>query len=88
MADFSLTVGDLFKAKAITDDQVNAAVEAYLADPGVAERWLAGRYLVDVTGAIVAHPFARAALSGAKPSPYRIRSAVRSAILLAWVTKA
>lgn len=31
---------------------------------------------------------ARAALSGAKPSPYRIRSAVRSAILLAWVTKA
>lgn len=88
MPDPSPTVSELLKAKVVTDEQVNAAVEAYLADPGVAERWLAGRYLVDITEAIVAHPFARAALSGAAPSHYRIRSAARSAILKARAQKA
>lgn len=33
MPDLDLTVGELFKAKAITDEQVKASVDAYLAKP-------------------------------------------------------
>jgi hypothetical protein len=32
MADANPTVGELFKAKAVTDEQVNEAVDAYLVD--------------------------------------------------------
>lgn len=50
MADSSLTVGELFKAKAVTDEQVNAAVNANLAKSKVDAHPMAGRYSLDQDG--------------------------------------
>ncbi|GEL44627.1 hypothetical protein MEX01_52180 [Methylorubrum extorquens] len=88
MADPNPTVGELFKAKAVTDDQVNAAVEAYLADPATGLVRLANGCRIDVAEAVEAHPFARATLSGENPTPSRKRKAIRAAILLARAQKA
>lgn len=81
------TVGELFKAKAVTDDEVNAAVEAYLAEPETAAHQIADGYLLDLAAAVQAHPFARATLSGERPTSARKRKAVRTAILLARAQK-
>ncbi|MEN3212211.1 hypothetical protein PUR23_19565 [Methylorubrum populi] len=83
MADPNPTVGELFKAKAVTDEQVNAAVEAYLAEPASGMLPIANGYQINVAEAVEAHPFARATLSGESPTPSRKRKAVRAAILLA-----
>ena len=88
MADCSPTVDELFKAKAVTDEQVNAAVEAYLADPTVGVIRIADGCGVDIAKAVEAHPFTRATLAGAKPGPSRKRKAIRAAILLARAQKA
>lgn len=41
MTDAAPTVGELFKAKSATDEQVCAAIEAYLKDPGTYEHLIA-----------------------------------------------
>jgi hypothetical protein len=48
MADSSPTVGELFKAKAVTDEQVNAAVDAYQADPLANALPIADGYSLDL----------------------------------------
>ncbi|HEV2545057.1 MAG TPA: hypothetical protein VGU70_20090 [Methylobacterium sp.] len=83
MPDPNPTVGELFKAKAVADDEVNAAVDAFLANPATGVVPLANGCRINVAEAVEAHPFARATLSGEKPTPSRKRKAVRAAILLA-----
>jgi hypothetical protein len=88
MPDPNPTVGELYNAKAITDSEVTAAVEAYLANPAPGAHLITDGYQIDVALAVHLHPFARAALSGDNPTPSRKRRAVRTAILLARARKA
>ncbi|MCP1539024.1 hypothetical protein [Methylorubrum extorquens] len=88
MADSSFTVGELFKAKAVTDEQVNAAVEAYLADPETSAYRLTGGYSINLLDAVSRHSFSQQVLSNPNASQPLKRDAVRTAILLARVQKA
>ena len=88
MTESSPTVGELFKAKAVTDEQVNAAVEVYLSDLEVSIFPIADGYVVDVDAAVVKHLWASHVLANDEASPSLKRAAVRTAILLARAQKA
>ncbi|CAO4186240.1 hypothetical protein CLBKND_04929 [Methylorubrum aminovorans] len=88
MADPNPTVGELFKAKAVTDDEVNAAVDAYLAKPETDAHTIADGYALDLAAAIAGHGWASQVVGNPESSPGLKRSAVRTAILLARAEKA
>ena len=77
------TTGELFKAKAILDDEVNVAVDAYLATPDMGPFPIAKGYRLDVAAAVEAGQFARDMLAEPDMSGDQRRKAVRTAILLA-----
>lgn len=80
MADQPPTTGDLFKAKAITNEQLGSAVATYLASgEGTAD---IGGHRVDVAAAVEAHAPARTALANDATTPAFRRTMVRTAILL------
>ncbi|GAA0278117.1 hypothetical protein LNAOJCKE_4530 [Methylorubrum aminovorans] len=83
MPDLNPTVGELFKAKAVTDDEVNAAVEAYLAKPETDAHPIADGYSLDLAAAVAEHGWASQVVANPESSPGLKRSAVRTAILLA-----
>jgi hypothetical protein len=83
MADSSPTVGELFKAKAVTDDEVNALVAAYLADPEPGAHPIADGYSLDLAAAVSGHRWASSVMTNPESSPGLKRGAVRMAILLA-----
>ncbi|CAO4156498.1 hypothetical protein [Methylorubrum aminovorans] len=83
MADANPTVGELFKAKAVTDEQVNAAVDAYLARPETDAHPIADGYLLDLGAAVAGHGWASQVVANPESSPGLKRGAVRTAILLA-----
>ncbi|GJE83867.1 hypothetical protein HNR51_005369 [Methylorubrum thiocyanatum] len=58
MADVSPTVGELFKAKAVTDELVNAAVDAFLSDPAKSAHPIADGYSLDFAAAVAGHGWA------------------------------
>ncbi|MCG5249623.1 hypothetical protein [Methylorubrum extorquens] len=82
------TVGELFKARAVTDEQVSAAVDTYLSDPVAGIFPIAVGYVVDLDAAVVDHPWASLVVANEDSSPNLKRSIVRMAILLARVQKA
>lgn len=84
----SLTVGDLFKAKAVTDEQVNRAVETYLTKPDTAAHPIADGYTVDLAAAVAGHGWARRLMAVPRTNPVLKRAAVQTAILMARVKKA
>ena len=88
MPDPNPTVGELFKAKAVTDDQVNAAVDAYHADPGTTAHPIADGYNLDLAAAVTGHGWASQVAANPESSPGLRRGAVRTAILLARAQKA
>jgi len=77
------TIGDLFKAKAITDEQVSAAVDAFLAGPASEPFPIADGYRVDLAAAVAAHAFTTMMVGRDDVSTASKRGAVRTAILLA-----
>lgn len=83
MADPNPTVGELSKAKAVTDDEVNAAVAAYLADPETDSHPIADGYSLDLAAAVAGHVWASQVVGNPEKSPGLKRGAVRTAILLA-----
>lgn len=87
MADPNPTVGELFKAKAVTDDEVNAAVAAYLADPETGAHPIADGYSLDLAAAVGGHGWASQVVGNRESSPGLKRGAVRTAILLARAQK-
>lgn len=87
MADAGPTVGELFKAKAVTDEQVNAAVEAYLADPGAEAHTITDGYSLDLAAAVAGHGWAKQVIGNPEASPSLKRGAIRTAILLAQAQK-
>ncbi|UYW26619.1 hypothetical protein OKC48_25775 [Methylorubrum extorquens] len=88
MPDPTPTVGELFKAKSVTDDEVNAAVDAYLTDLEAGIFPIADGYVVDVDAAVVKHLWASHVIANEESSPGLRRAAVRTAILLAQAQKA
>jgi hypothetical protein len=87
MADPNPTVGELFKAKAVTDEQVNAAVDAFLADPATSAHPIADGYSLDLAAAVTGHAWASQVVGNPESSPSLKRAAVRTAILLARAEK-
>ncbi|MBB5762629.1 hypothetical protein ABEV34_09410 [Methylorubrum rhodesianum] len=83
----TLTVGELFKAKAVTDEQVSAAVETYLTKPKTSAHPIADGYTVDLGAAVARHGWARRLMASPKTNPLLKRAAVQTAILLARVKK-
>jgi hypothetical protein len=88
VSESSPTVGELFKAKAVTDEQVSAAVEMYLSDLEAGIFPIAAGYVVDVDAAVVRHLWASHVIANEESSPGLMRAAVRTAILLARAQKA
>ena len=88
MADSSPTVGELFKAKAVTDEQVGALVDAVLAWKFEDRSELAEGYMLDVAAAVKASAFATSVLADETSKPGARRNAARTAILLARAEKA
>ena len=87
MADSSPTVGELFKAKAVTDDEVNAAVEVFMKDAEAGAHPIAAGYSLDLAAAVGAHLWASKVIVHPESSPGLKRAAVRTAILLARAQK-
>ncbi|UYW34503.1 hypothetical protein [Methylorubrum extorquens] len=88
MADSLPTVGELFKAQAITDEQVNAAVEAYLKDPETRAYPIADGYVLDLAAAVAGHGWASSVVGSPEFSLGFKRGAVWTAVVLARAQKA
>jgi hypothetical protein len=56
------TVAELRKAAEITDQEIDAAVDAWLAEPKFAPFRFASGHAINVAAAVQAHPPARAAV--------------------------
>ncbi|KMO35852.1 hypothetical protein VQ02_16540 [Methylobacterium variabile] len=77
------TIGDLYKRKRITDEQIDEAVTSYLNDPTPGLRPLAQGVAVDVGAIMQATPHAREVLAMRDATEAQMHMAVRTAILLA-----
>jgi hypothetical protein len=88
MADSSPTIGELFRAKAVTGEQVSALVEAYLEDREAGRRAIADGYVVDLSAAVSEHAWAARVIANKDAGSVVKRNAVRTAILLARAQKA
>ncbi|SOR27108.1 conserved protein of unknown function [Methylorubrum extorquens] len=88
MADFSPTVGELFKANVVTHDDLNALIDAVLAGRMNVQEELAEGYTLDVAAAVKANAFATAVLRDKTSTTGARRTATRTAILLARAQKA
>ena len=87
MPDLNPTVGELFKAKAVTDDEVNAAVEVFMKDAETGAHPSADGYSLDLAAAVAGHGWASQVVGNPESSPGLKRGAVRTAILLARAQK-
>ena len=76
-------MGELFKAKAVTDDDMNAAVEAYLAKPKTGAHLSADGCSLDLAAAVAGHRWASEVVGNPESSTGLKRGTVRTAILLA-----
>ncbi|GJE13227.1 hypothetical protein [Methylobacterium longum] len=79
----SMSVSDLLQAKAITRANLDAAIEAFLANPKIGPFELAAGYIVDLTAAVKADRHATAILTEPTAKGGSRRAAVKSALLRA-----
>lgn len=84
----SKTTGELRKAALITDDEINAAVDAVLAKPETGPYPIGGGYLLDLASAVEAHGPSAKALADPEAKPGWRRTMARTAILMAQPEKA
>ena len=78
------TIGELYKAKVILEDAIEAAVDAFMADPTAATAFPVGdSYKVDLVAAVAASKFAREAMVSPDAADHLKRAAVLTAILQA-----
>jgi hypothetical protein len=83
MADSRATTGDLHKAKTLTEADVQAAVDAFMADPTTTAFLFGDGYRIDLAEAVSSHEWAKVTLANKDTTDHLRRAAVRSAILLA-----
>ena len=81
------TTGDLYKVKTILEDDVEAAVDAFMGDPSLTTFVMGNGYAIDVHDAVSASPFALGMLANPEAKPTSKRAAVRTVILLARPSK-
>ena len=81
------TVGDLVKARVVTQKDMEEALDAFLADPGVGVFEIARGCLVDITAAVKASRHTTATLTEPTAKTGSRRAAVKTAILLAHPVK-
>lgn len=77
--------GEAYKQKLLTDDALNAATSAYLADPLAPVLLDVGPGRIDVAAAVLAHPYAVEVLGREGVTGPQQRNAVKTAVLLASV---
>ncbi len=78
-----LTVGEMRRKAIITDAEIVAAVEAYLANPKAASFEFTSGYVLDVTAAVNDHRQAKAILADKRANDAFRRTMVRTAVILA-----
>ena len=88
MASTNPTIGELFKAKAVTEADVGAAVDAFMTDPTTTLFILGEGYGVDLAAAVAAQAWATREMAHPDATDHLKRHAVRTAILLARPDKA
>ena len=76
------TFGELYKSKAILEADLEAAVDAFMADPSLTAFLMGEGYALNPHAAVSASPFALGMLSKTDAKPASKRSAVRTAILV------
>ncbi len=79
----SKTGGSLYREGLLTDDALDAAIAAYLADPSKPVVLEIGKGSLDVAAAVLAHQWSADELAVEDATPARRRNAVRTAVLLA-----
>lgn len=77
------TTGELYKAKAILEADVVAAVDAFMADPTTTLFVFGDGYRINLAQAVRSHEWADATVRNAEVTAHLKRVAVRTAILLA-----
>ncbi|GEP11094.1 hypothetical protein [Methylobacterium gnaphalii] len=77
------TIGEMRKAAAVTDDQIEAAVKAYLKAPDTEAFEIADGLTLNLARAMSAHTPTRKALADKNATETFRRTMVRTAILLA-----
>lgn len=77
------TTGELFKAKAVTDADIVAAVDAFLSDPSTRGYALGESYKIDLSETVSSNTFAALILQDPHANETHKRVAIRTAILLA-----
>ena len=83
MANTPPTTGELFNAKALTDADIAAAVDAFLADRSTSPFLLGEGYQIDLAETVGAHEWASLTTAKESAKDHFERAAVRTAILLA-----
>ncbi|KQO66052.1 hypothetical protein ASF22_05130 [Methylobacterium sp. Leaf87] len=83
MANAPPTTGELSKAKAVTEADIVAAVDAFMADPGTTAFLFGEGYRLDLAEAVRAHEWASVTTANKDATDHLKRAAVRTAILLA-----
>jgi hypothetical protein len=83
LGDEAMTDGEACKQKLLTDDALDAAISAYLADPSKPAVLEIGKHRLDVAAAVLAHQWSANELAVEDATPARRRNAVKTAILLA-----
>jgi hypothetical protein len=81
------TVSELRKAAEITDQEIDAAVDGYLAGPRAEPFRFASGYEIDVAAAIARHMPAKMALADTDRTPRFKRNMARTALLRAYPVK-
>jgi len=77
------TTGDLFKAKTLTEEDLAAAVDAFMADPTTTAFLFGDGYWIDLAEAVRSHEWASVTVGTKDATEHLKRTAVRTAILLA-----
>lgn len=83
MADSRATTGELYKAKRLTEEDIKAAVDAFMADPTATDFLFGDGYQIDLSQAVSAHEWASVTVANKDTTEHLRRAAVRTAILLA-----
>lgn len=77
------TTGEHYKAKAILEADVVAAVDAFMADPTTTAFLFGDGYQIDLSEAVSSHEWAKVTVANKEATEHLKRAAVRTAILLA-----
>jgi hypothetical protein len=77
------TTGELYKAKTILEADVQAAVDAFMADPTTTAFLFGDGYQINIAEAVSNHEWAKVTVANKDTTDHLRRAAVRTAILLA-----